>query len=201
MTALDIRAAEPTTLVETIEIASITRDVVVRAKGTNRVTVAEYQRAMADGATFPPIVVYRDRSGVLHLSDGAHRLEATERNGGTTITAEIREGNKKDCLTHAVGSARSHGLRFSTADKRRAIELMLAAFPKMSNLKLSQLLGVDDKTVAATKARLASSEIPTPADPIEKPLARFRALLDLVSEPDRARFAEQILAMLTAPSE
>ncbi len=213
---LTIEAVEPD--VQEVEISAITRDVVVRAKGTNRETVEAYALEMANGAEFPPIVCYRDAKGTLHLSDGAHRIEAVTHNGGTTIRAEIRQGSKKDCLTHAVGSARSFGLRFTTADKRRAIEMMLAAFPKMSNLKLSQLIGVDDKTVAATRERLAKaaagSEIPTREDdagltnpselnPSDAVVARLAKQLEGVLKKwpaeRRAELTERLLAAVTEP--
>jgi hypothetical protein len=198
--ALRIAAVEP----ETIEIASITRDVVVRAKGTDRATVAAYAQAMRDGAIFPPVVLYRDRTG-LRLAEGAHRIDAALANGLTTIAAEVRQGGRKEALQHAVSTGRDFGLRFSTRDKRHQCEMMLGNFPKWSDRKIADALGVDHKTVAATKRRLADvgGEIPQgepeQADPCEKPLAKFRALLALVPEAERARFAELVLALLAAP--
>jgi len=213
MTTLEIQAVEP--VIEMIEIASISRDVVVRAKGAARATVREYTRAMAGGAVFPPIVVYRDSKGALQLSDGAHRLEAALANGATTIAAEVRTGSRKDCLVHAVGSARTHGLRFTTADKRKAIELLVGNFPKWSARKIAEACGVDHKTVSATMARLAApaGEIPQaaastngagaepaspePVDPLAKSVTQFRKLLGTIADEQRSAFGDQVLAILS----
>lgn len=200
---LKIAAIEP----ESVEISTITRDVMVRANGTDRATVAAYAQAMRDGAIFPPVILYRDRQ-TLRLSEGAHRIEAALAIGLTTIDAEIRQGGRKECIAHAVSTGRDFGLRFGTRDKRHQIELMLGNFPKWSDRKIAEALGIDHKTVAATKRRLADAaavgEIPQgdteQTDPCEKPLARFRSILALVPEAERPRFAELVLAMLTAPT-
>lgn len=206
---LSIQSADER-VIETIDIACITRDVVVRARGTDRATVAAYAQAMRDGAVFPAIVVYRDRTAT-RLSEGAHRVEAALAIGMTTITAEIRQGGRKECIAHAVSTGRDFGLRFSTRDKRHQIELMLGNFPKWSDRKIAEALGVDHKTVAATKRRLAepapeAGEIPQPEDgkkpapsldATDKALAKFRALLALVPESDRAAFGDKVVAILT----
>ncbi len=220
MTALELRAVEPETLIETIEIAAISRDVQVRVK-TDRGTVEDYARAMlADpSAKWPAVVVYRDRkTGSLYLSDGNHRLEARIKNGETTIEAEVREGGKREALAHAMGSSKGHGLRFSNADKRKIVGLALKD-PKLKRLKdqeLADLIGVSQpfiwklrQSITIIKSEPAEGEATEPSeptapptvDPIDKPLAKFKALLALVPEPERARFAELVLAMLTAPSE
>jgi hypothetical protein len=208
-----IEAAAP--VIEEIEIASITRDVVVRAKGTNRVTVSEYAAAMlANGIdSFPPIICYRDSRNVTRLSEGAHRLEAALATGATTIRAEVRSGGRKECLAHAVSTGRDFGLRFSTRDKRHQCELMLGNFPKWSDRKIAEALGIDHKTVAATKRRLAEpapepGEIPQgdsaepssrkpEVDAVDVAMRKFRALVALVPASERARFAELVLSMLT----
>lgn len=206
--------AEPTT--ETIEIASIVRDVQVRAKGTNREAVADYARDMEAGDVFPPVVLFRDKHGALHLADGAHRVDAALRIGAKTITAEIREGSKKDCLLYAVGSGRRHAVRFTNADKRRAVELMLAAYPNpktMSDRKIADMIGVDHKTVGAARARLRPADGETPQaesgefpqsesaqrrapDPLERAQASFRRLWDSVAERDQERFRTLVLAVM-----
>jgi hypothetical protein len=63
-------------------------------------------------------------------------------------------------------------LRRTTADKRRAVLLVLAACPKWSNRKIGEACGVDDKTVAAAKRSLetSSAEIPHPETEQAAPL-------------------------------
>lgn len=216
-TALQIEAVEP--VIEQIEIASIVRDVVVRAKGTDRDTVAAYAQAMRDGAVFPPVILYREaRNGtVLRLAEGAHRVEAALAIGLTTIAAEVRTGDRKACIVHGISTGRDFGLRFSTRDKRHQTELMLGNFPKWSDRKIAEALGIDHKTVAATKRRLAEAtaepgEIPQPdpseprspapeADPLDKPLAKLKALVAMVPASERQRFADLALSLLATPSE
>jgi hypothetical protein len=166
--SLQIQSADEFTI-ETIEIASIKRDLVVRKKGTSAAVVADYARAMAEADNpaelMPPIVVFEDPrrgGGVRRLSDGAHRIEAALANGFTTIRAEIRKGDRKAALEHAVSSGSKFGLRFSTLDKRHACELMLKAFPDLDHATLGRMIGVDGKTVTATQKRLSKpTEIPS----------------------------------------
>lgn len=154
--------------IETIEISSIVETVRVRVKAS-RTTIEEYAAAMTAGAKFPPIVCYRDADGSLLLSDGAHRLSAVRKIGGTTIAARIMSGSKRDCLIHAVASASEFGLRFSTKDKRHQIELFISSYPKMKDREIGRAIGVDGKTVAAHRERLAAApaEIPQATEPTE----------------------------------
>jgi hypothetical protein len=204
-------------VIEEIEISTITRDVVVRARGTNRVTVSEYTAAMlANGVdSFAPIICYRDSRNVVRLCDGAHRLEAASATGATTIRAEIRTGGRKECLAHAVSTGRDFGLRFSTRDKRHQCELMLGNFPKWSDRKIAEALGIDHKTVAATKRRLAKNtaaagEIPQgnsdenpetisrpAADNFDRMLAKFRRLFSEIPEASRAAFVDRVVEIMS----
>ena len=84
--------------------------------------VAEYAEAMKDGAKFPPVIVYREKSKH-YLADGFHRVEAAKENGETEIVAEVRDGGFNDALRLALGANAAHGLRRSNADKKRALEI------------------------------------------------------------------------------
>lgn len=160
MSALEIKAAEPATL----PLADLKRDpeLQCRARGTQRAAVAEYAEAMSAGATFPPIAVFRDPKGVLWLSDGFHRVEAAELAGIAELPADVREGSRKDALLFAASANAGHGLRRTTADKRRAIGLLLGNFPRLSDRKIAEAAGVDHKTVAAARRALSpeGGEIP-----------------------------------------
>jgi len=152
---------------ETVQLGQLQCDpeLQCRAKGTNKRTVSEYAEAMKAGATFPPVVVYRDSKGVLWLADGFHRVAAAELAGLTELPTDVREGGRKEALLFAAKSNGEHGLRRTNADKRRAVLLLLAAFPKLSDRKIGEACGVDNKTVAAARrASLASEEIPQSSD-------------------------------------
>ena len=50
---------------------------------------------------FPPILVFRDDDGTLHLVDGYHRCAAAEQIGRQHIAAEIRSGSPDDAILEA----------------------------------------------------------------------------------------------------
>ena len=55
-----------------------------------------------------------------------------------------------------------NGLRRTNADKRKAVEIALREFGKMSDVEIARLCGVNDKTVAAHRpASLGNSEAET----------------------------------------
>ena len=87
-------------------------------------TIDDYARLMQEGAELPPIVVFQE-GAKYYLSDGRHRLEAARRIGRQMIVAEVRKGSQRDALLHAVGANATHGLRRTSADKRKAVKLLL----------------------------------------------------------------------------
>lgn len=157
--------------IETLEIASINRDVQVRVK-TDRSTVEDYARALlADPpAVFPPIIVFRDKkTGTLWLSDGNHRLESQLKIGATTIDAEVRDGGKREALAYAMGSSKGHGLRFSNADKRKAVGLALkdSKLKKNSDNAIAAMIGVSQPFVSKLRQQLITVIAPEPATDAE----------------------------------
>lgn len=153
-----------------------------RANGVNRLVAREYANAMLGGATFEPVVVYRDGKGINWLADGFHRCAAAGLAFGdlAEISAIVHQGGRKDALVAGAGSNSAHGLRRSHADRRRAIELVLAAYPSWSDRKIGDKCGVDGKTVKATRDRLAngsSTRAEKPQDPYSVALSRFENLL------------------------
>ncbi len=214
------KVGTPDPVIETLLLADIRidPDLQCRANGINKRTVAEYAEALRNGAVFPPVVVFKDKAGVYWLCDGfqRHAARMLAFPDAPEIAAEIREGSRKDALVFAAGANASHGLRRTNADKKRAVSMMLTAFPKWSDRRISEAVGVGNKFVGDVrravcpehssderegldgKVRAATVAESTPvADALEKPLAKFRALVALVPEPDRARFADMVLAMLS----
>lgn len=219
--ALDIADAGPVML--PLADIRIDPDLQCRANGINRRTVAEYAEGMRNGAVFPPAVVFKDKQGVHWLADGfqRHAARALAFPDGPEIAVDIREGSRKDALVFAAGANASHGLRRTNADKKRAVSMILAAFPKWSDRRISEAVGVGNKFVGdvrrvvcpehssderegldgKVRAATPAPEPAEPADALEKPLAKLRGIIALVPETERARFAELVLAMLIAPTE
>ena len=138
----------------------------LRAAGS-KATVQEYAEALAAGATFPPVVLFRDAEGRHWLADGFHRFEAHRQAGRATIAAEVHAGGQREALLHAAGANASHGLRRTQEDKRRAILALLhdAEWRIWSDRKIAEATSTDHKTVGRLRREIsgegASGEIPT----------------------------------------
>jgi hypothetical protein len=214
VSALAIEVVEP----ESLPLTSITRDheLACRAAGVSNTTAGEYREAMLAGATFPPVIVFLDSKGVHWLADGFHRCAAAELAGLPAIAADVRQGSRKDALLYAARANSSHGLRRTTADKRRSVLLVLGAYPKWSNRKIGEACGVDDKTVAAARRATESpgAEIPhaegaespaSPAPNLDRIVARLSRSLDKVLEawPSERRgdLRTRLLEVCTEPEQ
>lgn len=220
-TALDIADAEPLRL--PLADIRIEPDLQCRANGASKTVVQEYADVIREhGADrFPAVVVFKDSKAVHWLADGFTRCAALASIDSTaSIKVEIREGSRKDALAYSASANASHGLRRTNADKRRAVDLLIAAFPKWSNRRIAQACGVGHQLVGNVRPEVDESSIQEregadgkvqrvrtvkvpaePADALEKPLAKFKAIVALVPEAERARFAELVLALLTAPTD
>ena len=87
--------------------------------------IREYADALAQGDEFPPIDVYFDDT-TYWLADGFHRLQAAKEAGMVALAVTVHQGGKREALLHALGANETHGLRRTDADRRHAVELMLA---------------------------------------------------------------------------
>lgn len=201
-------------VIETVPVSSIKRqdNLQVRVK-TNAATVTEYARAMLGSteggalpATFPPILCYQLRKdGPLILCDGAHRVAATLKAFGedATIRVEIRRGTRQDALKAALESGKKFGLRFSNADKNRAVRMLLSD-PKLakehSDHEVAAMVGVSQPFVSKVRAHLATDNgyqpETTEKDPVAPLLARVRGLLSRVPESERQRARDAVAALL-----
>ena len=90
----------------------------------NEDAVASYAEAMTEGATLPPVVVFRDGADDW-LADGFHRYRAHNRIGAVSIEADIRAGTLRDAVLYSVGANGKHGMPPSNADKRQAVSRLL----------------------------------------------------------------------------
>jgi hypothetical protein len=114
-------------------------------------TVHEYAEAMTEGETLPPAVVFFD-GAQHHLADGFHRLHANRHIGAVSMECEIRTGTLMDARLYAYGANKSHGLRRTANDKRKAVAGMLADFPDMSDRAIAKHVGVSHPFVAAVRS-------------------------------------------------
>ncbi len=109
-----------------IEIASVTIDQSMQPRCEHKPeTVAQYAEHLRDGAIFPPIVVFRLGKTLL-LSSGFHRIQAHLAVGRTTIMADIREGDRKAAVRHALGDNELHGRNITLKDRQNAYTIGIA---------------------------------------------------------------------------
>lgn len=140
------------------EIDSIIMDTSIQCRASiDTRTVDEYAQRMTEGDEFPPVVLY-GTSEQSWIADGWHRILAAKQITYRTIPAFIHAGGRADALRSALSANVANGLRRTTADKRRCIEIALAEFPSLSNRALAQLCGVDDHTVAACRTLVSTSD-------------------------------------------
>jgi hypothetical protein len=82
--------------------------------------ITEYAEAMTEGATFPPVVLFRDAEGYW-VGDGHHRCQAAKQVGYATIKAEVRAGDDREAFLYACAANATHGLRRDDLDKRHVV--------------------------------------------------------------------------------
>ena len=114
--------------------------------------VAEYAEAYKAGATFPAVTVFFDGSD-RWLADGFHRYFGAKAAGKKTILETIIPGTLRDAKLFSYGANGKHGQRPTNADKRKAVEEMLAdtEWSEWSDRKIAEACGVSHPFVAAIR--------------------------------------------------
>lgn len=171
-------------MIESIPLRKIIRDPKCqpRVDGLDMEHVEELREAKANGATFPPIVVYREQFSLsgpenLYLSEGWHRFEVYDLDAEETIQAEVREGSLDDAIVNAMASNASHGLKRTRGDLGKAIDTMLAMKPDWSARELAAHLHCSFSYVASRRRDAEESE-QKPKNPpkVQKP-EKFKEVL------------------------
>lgn len=118
--------------------------------------IGDYARAMAEGAEFPPLTVYRDGS-TYYLADGFHRIAAAQDAGQKHMVCDVRPGDIRDAILHAVGANATHGQRRTNQDKRRAVETLLndPEWVEWSDHKIACTCAVSPTTVGTIRSSLS----------------------------------------------
>lgn len=132
----------------------------MRAKGLDEKLVDEYAELMKAETEFPPLRVFHDNTGTNWLSRGFHRRAAAMKAGLTSLPVEMRSGTRKDALLDAAGGNASHGLRRTNADKRKAVETVLAEFPDMPSAQIADVVGVSDHFVGVVRKGKSNTRHP-----------------------------------------
>lgn len=126
-------------------------------------TVRDYAEQMRNGlwddARPVCVVFYDEAEDCFWLADGFHRLAAFEECGFQLVKADVRNGTRRDAVLEAARANALHGLPRTTADKRRAVETLLAdpEWSQWSNREIARHIHVDDKTVGKIRAEIEAS--------------------------------------------
>lgn len=132
-----------------------------RAK-TQPNVIRDYVADMREGSIFPPPVVFFD--GTKHwLADGFQRVEAhiqLHPAAASEILCEVRKGDKRDAILFGVGANESDKARRTTADKRRAVTMILAdpEWLQKSNVWIAEQCKVSDTFVAKLRPILTPTD-------------------------------------------
>jgi len=103
---------------------------------------------------FPPVILYRDEKGHIWVADGHHRIMAAVRRKFQSIHAIIRQGEKADAIWAAVLANGRNGIALGRSDIRRAVIMVISAYPDRSDQVIADAVGCSHMTVR----RIRSSE-------------------------------------------
>jgi len=138
-------------------------------------TVSEYAERMTEGDEFPPVVVY-GTAQKCWIADGWHRIMAANQIGLLDIAATVIPGGRIDALKAALAANAAHGIRRTNQDKRRAVEIALREFPKLSDNSIAGLCGVKihavKKAVYANKQQAIKQAVRDKVEALTKQAAR-----------------------------
>jgi hypothetical protein len=163
---------------ERLELSKLKLDPTIQPRARmNPEVVEEYAERMKkdSGATFPPVVVFQKGTGSYWVSDGFHRVVAARMAGLSLINCVVYGGNKRSAQLHAAGANSTHGLRRTTADKRRAVLTLLAdkEWALWSNRQIAEKCRVSRRMVDKVRLEVEEAAAPkpqaTPPAPIPPP--------------------------------
>jgi hypothetical protein len=139
-----------------VSIQSITvKEEIQQRVSLNEECIKEYADEIANGAHFPPLVVFSDEE-ILYLADGIHRYAAYKLASVETVDVIVQEGGLRGAILHAVGANADHGLRRTNADKRKAVMTLLTdeEWGKWSDNEISKRCLVSQPFVSRVRAEL-----------------------------------------------
>lgn len=122
----------------------------------DQLVVAEYAEQIKEGVAFPPVDVFFDGSKYW-LADGFHRYFGHRQAGAEKMPALVRPGTQRDAVLSSCGANPSHGLRRSSADKRKAVTTLLqdAEWSKWTDREIARKCRVGADLVGKVRQELS----------------------------------------------
>ena len=128
-----------TTMLQTAEMTTVRQVLIpsikIETESQSRVriranVVNDYAKAMnlqlREGDwSFPPVILFEEGDNYW-IGDGFHRIQAAIKLRLTEIPADVRPGTQRDALLLSISANTDHGLPRTNADKRRAVQILLA---------------------------------------------------------------------------
>lgn len=122
-------------------------------------TIADYAERLSTvkDERWPPLEAFHDGRDYW-LVDGFHRLEALKRNGVIVFDVRVQRGSLRDAQLYSCSVNARHGLRRTTADKRRAIDRLLRdkEWSRRSDRWIAERCAVSPSTVGAVRAQVSN---------------------------------------------
>jgi hypothetical protein len=118
--------------------------------------IGDYAEQMRQGAEFPPVTVFFDGKDYW-LADGFHRLMAAkEARPGQAIEVDLQQGTLSQAQWFSYSANKSHGLRRTNDDKRRAVKAALThpQSRSLSDAAIADHVGVHRNTVISVRREL-----------------------------------------------
>jgi uncharacterized ParB-like nuclease family protein len=130
--------------------------------------VENLKAAYTSGTWVPPVTLFAERTvedgskeqkGTVryYIGDGWHRFHALRELGRAVIPAIVHEGGRREALKCALGANTGFGLRRTNKDKRKAVEVAIREFPRLSSRAVAELCKVSHEMVNALRSQLADS--------------------------------------------
>lgn len=129
-------------------LIQIDPDVQPREK-IDQATVDQYREDKQRGDEFPPAILFFDGERYWP-GDGIHRILAEPE--GNKIPAIVKGGGRHEARLYACGANRTHGLKRSNADKRRAVKMALEEMSDKSDGAIAKHVGVSQPFVGIVRA-------------------------------------------------
>lgn len=132
-----------------------------RAGGVDKDTVSEYAAAMKGGAKFPAMMAYKITNRKFPgpvLVAGFHRHAAYIKAEIAEAEVDLREGTFEESWWGGYLSNVNNGLRYTNADKRKAVEAAILHFGCLSASSLADRLGVSDDLVRKVRKDLVAAK-------------------------------------------
>ncbi len=119
--------------------------------------VNDYSEQMKRGEKFPPVILFREGIAVF-IGDGWHRLLSAKKNGYTHFPAQVYGGGKAAAVRYALKANITHGLRLTSADKRKKVGVALSEYPTLSSNEIANVCGVSEALVRSIRDTFVKNE-------------------------------------------